>query len=83
MLSARYRAEARKLLRSLDDQLSPARQKAEEIVAREIGAPVPAAPASSKGKKSTKADKNASSKKAAKDETSENAADESDEEDPS
>lgn len=85
MLSARYRAEARKLLRSLDDRLSPARQKAEEIVAREIGAAVPAAPASSKGKKAAKGEKNASSsKEAPKAATSDKADDESeDEENPS
>jgi hypothetical protein len=84
MLSVRYRAEARKLLRSLDDRLSPARQKAEEIVAREIGAAVPAAPASSKGKKGAKTDKKASSsKQAPKAEPAEKSDEESDEENPS
>lgn len=36
LLSARYRAEAKKLLKDIDDRLGPARRQAEELIAKEL-----------------------------------------------
>ena len=43
-LSARYRAEAKQLLREMDDDLAPAREKAEALLAARLQPPTPAAP---------------------------------------
>jgi len=43
-LSARYRAEAKQLLREMDEDLAPARAKAEALLAARLQPPAPAAP---------------------------------------
>jgi hypothetical protein len=60
-LSARYRQQARELLRSLDEELAPARERLARLVAERVGDPVPASTRAKKQKPAAPAKQRAAS----------------------